>query len=101
MFVDTGLLHVGATDSHRAGEHAQAGHDHLAGAPLAAGMFGGFAAADTFHETVSAAHAHHLTTLSTHQQILSGVGRAAIDTAYDFTVTEHHSQKLLRDVRCT
>ena len=100
MFVDTGMLHSGATDSHRAGEHAHNGANHLAGAPLTAGMFGDFAAAEAFHETVTLAHAHHLDTVRTHQQILSGVGQQARHVAFAFTAMENHNAKALRDLRC-
>ena len=46
MFVDTGLLHSGANESHRAGGHAQEGADRLSRGPLMSGMFGEFAAAE-------------------------------------------------------
>lgn len=59
MFVDTGLLHLGANDSHRAGGRADDGADHLAGTSPMAGMFGDFAAAHDFHKAVTHAHTHH------------------------------------------
>ncbi len=101
MFVNTGMLHSGAADSGRAGEHAQTGGNHLAGASLAAAMFGDFEAARAFHETVSTAHAHHVTTLQSHQEFLSGIGRKARRVANDFTAMEEHSAAELREVGCT
>ena len=46
MFVDTGLLHSGANESHRASGHAQEGADRLSRGPLMPGIFGEFAAAE-------------------------------------------------------
>lgn len=101
MFVDTAMLHSGASASHQAGRHAQAGADHLAEGPLAAGMFGDFAAADVFHEKVTAAHAHHVQTLRNQREILGSVGRKATHAAVAFTAMEHRNEEVLRDVRCT
>lgn len=42
MFVDVGLLHSGANESHYAGEHAHGGADQLSRGPLLSGMFGTF-----------------------------------------------------------
>ncbi|MDI3313422.1 MAG: DUF2563 family protein [Mycobacterium sp.] len=98
MFVDTGLLHAGASDSQRAGKHAQDGAHHLARAPLLAGMFGDFAVAEAFHAAMSAAHAHHVTTLVAHHQALTGIGEKAHHAAANFTGTEERNTKLLRDV---
>jgi hypothetical protein len=101
MFVNTGMLHAGATESHRAGEHSEDGANHLAGAPLAAGMFGDFVAAEAFHEAVSASHAHHVKTLQGHRETLRGIGTKANYAAASFTEMETHNAKALRDVRCS
>lgn len=101
MFVDTGMLHSGATDSHRAGEQAHTGANYLAGAPLAVGIFGDFAAAEAFHETLRAAHTHHLNALECHQEILIGIGQKASHVASAFTAMEDRNAKTLREVRCT
>ncbi|EUA42874.1 hypothetical protein I552_7615 [Mycobacterium xenopi 3993] len=77
MFVDTGSLHSGADDSHRAGGHAGDSANHLAGTSPVAGMFGDFAAAHEFHQAVSQAHTHHTNELRGHQQTLSDVGDKA------------------------
>ena len=98
MFVDTAKLHSGAAESHRASEHAQAGANHLSGAPPVAGMFGDFAAADDFHDAVSAAHAHHVKALQNHQENLNDVGAKAHRVGYAFSATEDHNTKVLREV---
>ena len=88
MFVEPDLLHSGANESHRAGGRARDGADHLARGPLASGMFGDFAAADTFHEAVSSAHAQHVKTLQGHQQSLTAVGTKAHHAAREFTAMD-------------
>jgi len=98
MFVDTAMLHSGAAQSHRASEHAQDGANHLSGAAPVAGMFGNFAAADDFHDAVSAAHDHHVKTLQNHQQNLNDVGAKTHHVAYSFSATEDNNTKVLRDV---
>ncbi|WP_375484487.1 DUF2563 family protein [uncultured Mycobacterium sp.] len=52
MYVNTGLLHAGTDDSHRAGQHADDGANHLAGTSPVSGMFGNFDAAHTFCDAV-------------------------------------------------
>lgn len=98
MFVDTGMLHSGATDSQRAGKHAQDGANHLSRSLLPAGMFGDFAAADTFHQAISTAHVHHVATLRQHHKALTDISDKAHHAATDFTTTEDHNAKVLRDV---
>jgi hypothetical protein len=100
MFVDTGFLHAGANDSHRAGSHADDGANHLAGTSSVAGMFGDFAAAGEFHEAVTRAHTHHTARLRAHQEILSDVGDKARAAAVDFTDMEQQNAAKLRAVRC-
>jgi hypothetical protein len=101
MFVNTGMLRSGATESHRAGEHSEDGANHLAGAPLAAGIFGDFVAAQAFHETVAASHAHHVKTLQAHREALRDIGTKANYAAASFTEMENHNAKALRDLRCS
>jgi uncharacterized protein DUF2563 len=98
IFVDTAMLHSGAGQSHRASEHVQEGANRLSGATPVAGMFGSFAAADDFHDAVSAAHAHHVKTLQNHQQNLNNVGAKTHHVAYSFSATEDNNAKVLRDV---
>ncbi|BBU24741.1 DUF2563 family protein [Mycobacterium xenopi] len=100
MFVDTGSLHSGADDSHRAGGHAGDSANHLAGTSPVAGMFGDFAAAHEFHQAVSQAHTHHTNELRGHQQTLSDVGDKARTAATAFTDMEERNTVKLDAVRC-
>lgn len=99
MFVDPGLLRQGASESHRAGGHARDGADHLARGPLAPGMFGDFAAAEAFHEALSAAHAEHVQSLQTHHETLADVGTKAHYAAGEFTAMDECGAEQLRAVR--
>jgi hypothetical protein len=101
MFVDTALLHSGANESHRAGEHAQDGADHLSRGPLASGMFGEFAAAEAFHDAVRSAHTAHVKTLQAHQEALTAVGSKAHRAATGFSAMEARNAGEERAVRYT
>jgi hypothetical protein len=85
MFTDTGLLHSGANESHRAGGHAQDAADRLSRGPLMSGMFGEFAAAEAFHDAIHSAHAQHVKTLQAHQEVLTAVGNNAHRAATAFS----------------
>jgi hypothetical protein len=100
MFVDTGTLHVGANDSHRAATCADDGVNYLTGTAPVAGMFGDFAAADTCYEAVTDAHTHHTSMLRAHQQILSNVGDKARTVAAAFTEMEECNASKLKSVWC-
>ncbi|ORV62745.1 hypothetical protein AWC03_06250 [Mycobacterium europaeum] len=99
MFVDTALLHSGGNESHRAGGHAQEGADQLARGPLASGMFGDFAAADSFHEAVTAAHTQHVQNLQGHKQTLTDVGAKAHVAAKRFTSMDQQNASEMRAMR--
>ncbi|WP_374023624.1 DUF2563 family protein [Mycobacterium sp. HNNTM2301] len=99
MFVDTELLHSGGNESHRAGGHAQEGADQLARGPLAAGMFGDFAAADAFHGAVTAAHTKHVQILQGHRQTLTDVGAKAHHAAKGFTSMDQQNAGDMEAVR--
>lgn len=99
MFVDTELLHSGGNESHRAGAHAQEGADQLAQASLASGMFGDFAAADSFHEALTVAHAQHVQNLQGNKEALIDVGAKAHYAARGFTTVDQHNAGEMREVR--
>lgn len=99
MDVDTGLLHSGGNESHRAGGHAQEAASHLSRGPVMPGMFGEFAAAESFHEAVTSAQAQHVKTLQAHQEILTTVGKNAHTAATGFADMEEHNAAALRAVR--
>ncbi|MCV7425467.1 DUF2563 family protein [Mycobacterium montefiorense] len=100
MFVDTGLLQSGGSQSHRAGGHAQDAADRLSRGPLMSGMFGDFSAAEQFHEAVSVAHGKHVKDLQAHGETLATVGGKAHKAASEFTDMEEHNAAKLRAVRC-
>lgn len=101
MYVDTDGLHSGAAHARDAGEHAHDSSQHLSGAQLGAGMFGDFAAADSFHDSMSAAHAHHVATAEAHHKVLNSVDVRARGVANAFTAMENNHVQALREVRCT
>lgn len=100
MFVDPAMLRSGAADTHSAGAHAQAGATLLNQTSVAAGNFGGFGAADVFHNTLSTAHTEHITTLTDHRRTLADVGDKAHHAAREFTSMDQHNAAQLRAVRC-
>jgi hypothetical protein len=99
MFVDTGLLHSGANESHRAGGHAQDAADRLALGPLMSGMFGEFGAAEEFHDAVRSAHTRHVQTLQAHQEALTAVGSKAHLAANGFADMDARNAAAERAVR--
>ncbi|BCQ08445.1 hypothetical protein JMUB5695_01878 [Mycobacterium heckeshornense] len=101
MYVNTGLLHSGADDFHRAGRHADDGANHLAGTTPVRGMFGDFAAAYAFCVAVTDAHTHHTARLRAHQQTLTDIGGKARAVAADFTEMEKNNAATLRAVQCS
>jgi hypothetical protein len=100
MHVDTGLLHSGGDESRRAGSHADDGANHLTRTSPAAGMFGDFDAAETFHEAIAQAHTQHATTLRAHGETLNSVGDKAHTAATAFTEMDKHNAAELKAVRC-
>ncbi|MEZ0383137.1 DUF2563 family protein [Mycobacterium sp. pW045] len=100
MFVDPAMLRSGAADTRGASEHAHAGASRLNQTSVAAGIFGGFGAADVFHNAISTAHSEHITTLSGHRRTLAGVGDKAHYAAREFTGMDQRNAAQLRAVRC-
>ena len=99
MFVDTSSLCSGANQSHRAGADAQDAANHLSRGPLLSGMFGEFAAAESFHDAVATARAHHVKTLRAHQETLTTVGANAHLAATGFTDMEECNAAKLQAVQ--
>ena len=64
-------------------------------------MFGGFPAAEAFHDAVSAAHAKHVNSLHAHREALTAIGGQAHRVAAEFTNMEEHNAAKLRTVRCS
>jgi Protein of unknown function (DUF2563) len=101
MYVQPGLLHTGGTESQRAGDHAKEGAGHLSRGPVVSGMFGEFAAAQTFHDAVYSAHTQHVKELQAHQEALSAVGNNAHLAATRFSGMDARNAAVLRAVRCS
>jgi hypothetical protein len=100
MFVDTDGLHSGANQTHRAGGYAKDGADQLSRAPLALGMFGDFAAADTYYDAISAAHSAHIKTFLGQHDMLTALGHKARLAAAVFTDMDESNAARLRLGRC-
>jgi hypothetical protein len=65
------------------------------------GMFGGFPAAEEFHEAVSVAHGKHVKGLQAHGESLTAIATKAFQAVTDFTDMEEHNTAELRAVRPT
>ncbi|CAJ1509811.1 DUF2563 family protein [[Mycobacterium] holstebronense] len=100
MFVDPAMLKDGATHSHSAADHAQAGAASLDQTAVAAGIFGSFGAADTFHQAISTRHCDHITTLNDQRRVLADVADKAHHARRAFIGMDQHNAAELRAVRC-
>lgn len=100
MFVDTELLHSGAGESRRAGEHTHHAVARLSRESLPSQMFGDFPAAAVFHEAAAAAQSQHLRVLSDHSANLAAVSDRAHRAAVEFISTEEDNARTVRGVRC-
>lgn len=100
MFVDTGLLHSGANESHRAGGHAHEGADRLSRGPLLSGMFGEFPTAEGFQDALHTAHAQHVKSLRAHHEGLTAVGAKAHRAGTGFTDMDERNAAKLQAVEC-
>jgi len=100
MYVNTDLLHSGASESRDGGSHAGDGADHLTRTSPTAGMFGDFAAADEFHEAVAQAHSGHTAQLQAHQATLEHVANKATTAATAFTEMDADNAARVKAVGC-
>lgn len=100
MFVDPAMLKAGATHSHSAADHAQAGIASLDRNAVTAGIFGGFGAADVYHQAISTAHTEHVTMLNEHRRTLADVADKAHHARRAFTGMDEFNAAELRAVRC-
>ncbi|MDR3658492.1 MAG: DUF2563 family protein [Mycobacterium sp.] len=88
MKVDTDQLRSGATGCTDAAVMALAGAETLAGKAPQAGIFGGFAEADSFHESVVASHTSHVDQLRGHHRSLTDIGDHGHAAAASFRSTD-------------
>ena len=100
MFVDPARLRSGAADTRGASEHAHAGASRLNQTSVAAGIFGGFGAADVFHNALCAGPAEHITTHTGTHRTLDGAGVKSHRAALVFAGMDQRYAAQLRAVRC-
>jgi len=100
VFVDVAVLRSGGAASGRAGDHAQEAAQHLSRAALEPGIFGDFAAAETFHEAVGSMQAHHMALLRQHRTVLVAVGGRACRAAAGFTEMDASNAASVQAVWC-
>lgn len=100
MFVDTALLHLGASESRDAGDQARQAAERLSGAESVSEMFGAFGIAAAFHEAMESLQAQHVRVLSRHQETLESIGRGAAVAAAEFTQMEQDNATRVRAVWC-
>jgi hypothetical protein len=84
-----------------AADHARAGATQLQQNAVTAGIFGGFAAADVYHQTIAASHAEHLASLNNHRRTLADVADKAQHAQRAFVGMDQHNAAQLRAVRCS
>jgi Protein of unknown function (DUF2563) len=95
MHANTDGLHAGANQSYSAADHADAGHGALSRNAVAAGIFGDFDAAHSFHEAASNAHTQHVTRLKHHIDRLGVVGDKAHRAGADFREMDDQNKQRL------
>lgn len=100
MFVDAGLLRSGGDQSRQAGDHVHRAAGHLSRAELPPGMFGDFAAAESFHEATGSVQVRHAQLLLQHSQILDNTGSCAAVAAEGFADMDDNNAGTVRTVRC-
>ncbi|KQH79594.1 hypothetical protein AO501_01070 [Mycobacterium gordonae] len=100
MFVDAGLLRSGGDQSRQAGDHAHRAAGHLSRAELPPGMFGDFAAAESFYAATGSVQVHHARLLLHHSELLDNTGSGAAVAAEGFTGMDESNAETVRAVRC-
>jgi hypothetical protein len=96
--VDVGEMRSGANCSYNAASFAMEGADQLSRANAAAGIFGDFPAAESFHGAISDAHSNHIQRLRQHENHLGVLGDKGHKTASVFVDMEERNTEALRSV---
>jgi F0F1-type ATP synthase delta subunit len=91
VFVDPTMLHAGGNDSRRAGEYARQAASALTQVALSSEMFGNFAAAVAFHESITSNHAHYVIELKAQREVLTAVGEKAYRATEGFSGTDYRN----------
>lgn len=92
------VMRTGANRSYTAAGLADEGAQRLARRSVAAGLFGGFAAAGDFEAVMSGAHAQHVARLRNHERRLGVLGDKAHVAATTFVEMEQRNAEALRAV---
>ncbi|QEN12450.1 DUF2563 family protein [Mycolicibacterium sp. ELW1] len=98
MQVDVEEMRAGANRSYNAASFAMEGADQLGRATVGAGIFGGFAAAESFHGALSEAHSNHVQRLRSHENRLGVLGDKGHKAASVFVEMEERNAEALRSV---
>ncbi|MCX2935056.1 DUF2563 family protein, partial [Mycobacterium sp. CVI_P3] len=96
--VDVGELRSGANRSYSAAALAMEGADQLRRVSPASGIFGGFAAAESFDGALAEAHSNHIQRLHDHESHLGVLGDKAHTTASVFVEMEARNAEAVRSV---
>ena len=98
MEVDVGAMRSGANRSYNASWLAAEGADLLSRTSVRPGIFGDFAAAESFHGALSQSHSNHVERLRDHESRLGVLGDKAHTTASEFIEMEERNAQALRSV---
>lgn len=98
MQVDVEEMRSGANRSYNAASFAMEGADQLSRVSPTSGIFGSFAAAESFHDALSEAHSNHVQRLRDHQNRLGVLGDKGHKTASVFVEMEERNAEALRAV---
>lgn len=96
MFVDTGLLRMGAEFSKSAGDIVKRGANEFSSTALPAGIFGDFDVAHDFHQALRSAHETQVTTMQSHYSRFEGLAEKAEVGAAAFAAQDEASKTALR-----
>lgn len=98
MHVDTDTMRSGAQRSHQASEFVKNAAEELSRVAVRNGIFGSFAAAQTFHTAAIESHSNHLQSLRSRHTMLGALGDQAQRTASVFDEMEQRNAAALRAV---
>jgi Protein of unknown function (DUF2563) len=96
--VEVDEIRSGANRSPNAAWLAKEGADLLSRASVTMGIFGDFAAAESFHGALSHTHSNHIERLRDHENRLGVLGDKAHTTASVFVEMEERNAQALRAV---
>ena len=91
MWVEPELLSSGGDVARSAGERVLGGAAVLSAAPIGSTIFGDFAAAQSFHQRLSAHHIGQVTQMRNNHQTLTDIGVKAKAGAGRFAETERQN----------